>query len=196
MTEKKQQPAEPIRLRTAAIIDGAYYREGEPLPFVSENEVPPNLRHLIASDADAEGPPPFDPAERNFYSPHLRRQARAVRGNIQFQDWAEQEVEAAGKLPPETEEALQAAHDKAIGLVKAQAKFNQEAADNAYESAVRQAEEVQTQYFVRRGGEMARVERAKLKPGETCFVKRPNGEYEASGFIDANGTWPEPEIYP
>ena len=52
-----------------------------------------------------------------------------------------------------------------------------------------------TQYYVRRGGEMARVERAKLKLGETVFVKRPNGEMGAAGFINANGEPPDSEIY-
>ena len=33
-----------------------------------------------------------------------------------------------------------------------------------------------TRYFVRRGGEWAKVQNAKLRPGETVFVKRENGE--------------------
>ena len=55
------------------------------LPFAAEHELPENLKALIATGEEEE---PFDPAERNFYDlpPHLRRQARAVRGNVLLQE--------------------------------------------------------------------------------------------------------------
>ena len=56
--------------------------------------------------------------------------------------------------------------------------------DAAYKAA--QAPEP-PQLYVRRGGAWGQVERAKLKPGETCFVKRENGAMEAVGVVDSRG---------
>ena len=190
-----QQPAEPIRLSTNCIVDGIFIRAGDPTPYVREEDLPENLRPLVAT-GDEE--PPYHPSERNIYfgSAGARGRARRVLSNVQWQETLEAAALAEQVLPAEAEEALQAEHDLRIGKAKAQAEFNRAAADAAYEAASKQAAETVTQYFVRRGGEFARVERARLKPGEATFVKRPNGEYEASGFVNAEGEPPDPEIYP
>ena len=146
MAKPPEKYTDAVKLKTAAIINGAYYAAFEPLPFQSEHELPPNLRPLVVTDADAEGPPPFNPSERNIYGPGpggaavhepgvvfqplsggqwVQRQARQAAVGMEAQGWAEQEAEAAGQLPVETEEALQAAHSKHIGLVKAQMALNQ-----------------------------------------------------------------------
>ena len=134
---------DPIKLRTAAIIDGVYYRAGEVLPYTAESELPENLRPLVAT---GEEEAPFDPAERDFYRPNLRREARRILGNVQWQDQAEAEAEARV-----------------------------------------------TKYFVKRGGEMARCERAKLRPGEQCFT-RQGDEWVYAGVIDSTGAPPPQPI--
>jgi hypothetical protein len=108
---------EPIRLSSAAIVDGKYFPPGAALPYTAESEVPPNLRPLIGTGAEE---PPFDPAERNIYDlpPHLRRQVRGIQSGWDLQDWAEEH--ASEPLPPETAEALQAKHDEHIAMLKAQ----------------------------------------------------------------------------
>jgi hypothetical protein len=191
MPEKATKQPEPIRLTTACVINGRYYRAGEPLPFANESEVPPNLAHLIG-----EPEVPWHPCERDYYSPEIRRQAAQVRGNVQWQDAAEVEAEAAQQLPPEVKEVLEEEYSRRIQKLKAQKAYDQSVADDIYAAAEAQAAAKESRYFVKRGGEFARVERAKLKPGETCFVKRENGEYEAAGLIDAAGAPPPPEIIP
>ena len=112
-----------------------------------------------------------------------------------MQDGVEDAELAAQALPAETEEALQAEHELRSAKAKVQLAYNQKLTDAAYEAAAKQAAETETQYFVKRGGEWGKVQNAKLKPGETCFVKRPNGEYEASGYVNAEGEPPDSEIY-
>ena len=159
-------------------------------PYAIESDLPENLKGLVATGNEV----PYSPAERNIYElpPHLRRQAREIEGVVQWQSWCEER--AAEPLPPGVEEVLQAEHDKRIGHTKAQMAFNQDAVDAAYEVAAAEAAAKETQYYVRRGGEMARVQNARLKPGETCFVRRPNGEMEAAGHVDAYGQPPDSEI--
>ena len=112
---------------------------------------------------------------------------------MEQQVWAEEQAEAAGKLPPETEAALQDAHDKASALAKAQIQFNRDQTDAAYESAAQEAEGRAVQFFVKRGGEMGKVQNARLKPGEKCFM-RDGDEWVFAGFIDSNGEPPPQPI--
>ena len=193
MAKAPSQP-EPIVLTTNCIVDGVFIPAGDPVPYTSEKDLPETLRPLVAL-GDEE--PPYHPAERNIYfgSPAGRGQARRILGNVLLQDNVETAELAAQALPAETEEALQAAHDKASALAKAQLAGRAEQTDGIYEAAAQQAAATETQFYVRRGGEWGKVQNAKLRPGETCFVKRPNGEYEASGYVNAEGEPPDPEIY-
>jgi hypothetical protein len=192
MAEKtKQPPAEPVRLSTNCIVDGVFIPAGEPVPYASEEDLPANLKPLVAT---GEEPVPFSPAERDFYRPELRRQAGRVLGNVQWQNAAEREAEQAQQLPPETQAELEDAHSRRIALLKAQGEYAAGFTDAAYAQAQAEAETKATEYFVRRGGAWGRVENAKLKPGETVFVKRENGQMEAAGTIDSRGQPPPPEI--
>ena len=191
MAKPPEKPAGSIVLSTAAIVDGVYFRAGEPVPYAREADPPPNLKAVVAT---GEEEPAFSPAERDIYSPHLAREARRIQGNIQLQDWAEQEAEA-DPLPEDVKEVLEDEHSRRIEKLRAQMAFNQGATDGAYAQAAAAAAAKETHFYVRRGGAWGHVERAKLKPGETVFVKRPNGEMEAAGIIDANGEPPPSEIY-
>ena len=137
---------------------------------------------------------PFNPAERDIYSmsPLARRAVRRLEMDAAHQEFAE--AVASEPLPPETAEALRASHELHIGKALAQAKYDQDVVDVAYVQAAEAVEA--TQYFVRRGGEWARTQNARLKPGETVFVRRQNGEMEAAGVIDSRGEPPPPEIIP
>ena len=86
----------------------------------------------------------------------------------------------AAPLPEDVQAVLEDAHSARIEELKAQAEFNQSLSDGTYETAAAAAAAKETRYSVRRGGEMAKVQNAKLKPGEVVFVKRPSGEFEAS----------------
>jgi hypothetical protein len=192
MTKPLENPAGPVVLSANCIADGRFIPAGSETPFTEET-LPEHLRQYLAR-GDEE--PFYSPAERNIYDlpPHLRRQARQALGNVQWQDWAE-EV-ASEPLPAETAAVLQTKHDEHIASLKAQGAYAQKLADAAYEQAAAEASAQQTQYFVRRGGMWAHVERAKLRPGETCFVKRENGQMEAAGCVDSTGSPPPSEIIP
>ena len=89
--------------------------------------------------------------------------------------------------------ALEDSHAKHIGRLLKEAEVNAKLTDAAY-AAVQPAPP--PQLYVRRGGAWGRVQNSKLKPGETCFVKRENGEMEAVGVVDSNGEPPPQEIIP
>jgi hypothetical protein len=197
MTKPLEKPAGPVVLSTGAIIDGVYFAAGQTLPYTAEHEVPENLRPHILTDADELPVPVVRNVYAHMQTPEQQRAVQECRGNIQLQtDWAEDAAIAEAKLPPETEAVLRDTAERNAALEKAKLKAKQDAVDNAYEAAAQHAEEVQTQYFVRRGGAWGKVQNCQLRPGETCFVKRENGEYEASGFIDSTGSPPPPEIIP
>ena len=186
MAEQLTAPG-PIILSVNAIVNGTFFSAGTALPFTAESELPESLKPFIAT---AEAPPP-EPVQRNIYdmSPPVRRQARRLEMHAAHQELAEQV--ASEPLPEDVQAALESEHDIAIGRAKAQAEYNQSVVDAAYAAA--QADEP-PQRYVRRGGEWGHVERAKLKPGETVFVKRENGEMEAVGVVDATGGLPPQEI--
>jgi hypothetical protein len=182
----EQPPAEPIRLSTGAIVDGRYFAAGSVLPFTKEADVPENLRPYIATEEEILPPP-----VRNIYDlpPHLRRQARQIQANVQWQDWAE--AQASEPLPPDVAEVLQDSHDKYISI-KAQMAYNQDASDNAYASA---APREPQKFFVKRGAVYADARKAsKLKVAENVYALRPNGEYECIGIVDSEGQLPPEEI--
>jgi hypothetical protein len=170
------------------IHNGQFYQAGAPTPYASEADLPAALRAFVATG----GEPSTQPVERNVYDLPLsiRRQVREHERAAAEKAWAEEQ--ASAPLRPDIAEALQDAHDRSIGLAKAQAQLNQDVVDAAYAAAEAAAEP--PQLYVRRGGEWARVERAKLKAGETCFVRRPSGEMEAVGVVDSRGEPPLPEI--
>jgi hypothetical protein len=89
---------------------------------------------------------------------------------------------------------LQDIHSKSAALAKAQIQFNRDQVDAIYENAAQAAEP--PQLFVKRGGEMGRVERSKLKPGEPVFAKFDEGDWQVVGYVDANGQAPPPPLIP
>lgn len=207
MSKKSEQLPEPIRLTVSLIESGRFIRAGEPTPYLCVEDVPAHLKEYIATEAD---PPAWSPRERDFYNnpqpePELiyqplsgergmRRQAMRAASISQEQLYAEAEVEAANKLSPETEEALQDSHDKHSALMIAQLAHDRDAMDRLYESLA--AESAPTPRFVRRGSVYVRIEKAKLAAGEPVFIKHPSGNHEVIGTTDVDGTPPEPPIIP
>ena len=202
-TKSDEQPQLPIKLTGACICDGKYFEPGAPLPFASEAEVPVTLQHLIAVD-ESEIP---DPIVRNIYGtpqpePRYTYQSTGgLRGDARqaVQGWhaADEAAEFANRpLPPEIEEALQASHDRHIGLAKGQMQFNQDAIDNAHSAAATDAEPLQR--YALRGAVYVRIEKIALKVGEPIFIKHPgpSGNYEIIGYTDVDAEPPELPIIP
>jgi hypothetical protein len=176
-------------LTVNTVIDGKFYAAGDPLPFKDESAVPVSLRPFLASEAA----PPSEPPTRNIYDLPLalRRQVRGLELAAAEKAWVEQQ--ASEPLPSDVAEALQDAHDRSVSITKAQLAYNLSAVDIVHEAAAEEAEAKTIQYFVKRGGEWARVQNARLKPGEQYFAKRAGG-WEYVGVINANGELPEQEI--
>ena len=208
MPKPPEKPGEPVVLSVDLIDSGKLYRAGEPTPF-TEASLPAHLKQYIATGQEDF----FHPRERDFYnnprpdcgvvyqptgsdSQWTRRQARQVASVAQEQLYAEQEAEAAGQLPKETQEALEDAHSKHSALMKAQMAYNQRATDIAYEQAAAEAAAKESQFYVRRGGAWGKVQNCRLRPGETVFVKRENGQMEAAGCVDSTGSPPPSEVIP
>jgi hypothetical protein len=205
MTKPLEKPAGPVVLSANVLVDGKFISAGSETPF-SEATLPEHLRQYLATGQEDF----YSPSQRNIYggqppAPDVgfvyqplsggqwRRQAGQVANVVQEQDQAA-EAAAANELPEEVKEVLQAEHDLRIGKARAQMKVNQDASANAYEAAAQRAEEVQTQYFVRRGGAWGKVQNCQLRPGETVFVKRENGQMEAAGTVNAAGEPPPSEF--
>jgi hypothetical protein len=199
MTKPLEQPTGPVVLSANCIADGRFIPAGSETPF-TEATLPEHLRQYLASgDEDF-----YTPAQRDIYHGQpgpeppfffqgvssgqwVQRQASRTAAGMQEQIWAEAEMEREHALPKETLEVLQTKHDEHIALLKARGAYAQKLTDAAYEQAAAEAAAKESQYYVRRGGAWGKVQNCQLRPGETTFVRRPNGEFEASGFIDSTG---------
>jgi hypothetical protein len=181
-----EQPTTALTLTVNSVIGGVFFPAGSALPFGSENDLPTALRPFIASEAA----PPLPPPQRNIYDLplSLRRQVHRLEKGIALREAAE-EV-ASEPLPPETAAALQASHELYVGAALKQAELSAQRADDTYKQLEAEAAAKVTQFYVRRGGAWEKVQNSKLKPGETVFVKRENGEMEAAGVIDSRGEPP------
>ena len=89
--------------------------------------------------------------------------------------------------------ALEDAHALHVAKVKAQMLVNQYSTDSVVARAEAEATARIIQFYVKRGGEFARVERAKLRPGEQCFT-RQGDEWVYAGVIDSRGEPPPQPI--
>ena len=120
--------------------------------------------------------------------------ARRLETHAAHQEFAEQV--AAEPLPEDVQAALEAEHELRIGAALKQAEYSQGLSDAVYAQAAEAAAAKATQYYVRRGGALGKVQNSKLKPGETVFAKHENGEMEAVGVVDATGGLPPQELTP
>ena len=206
--KKSEEPLDPIRITTGTIIENRYFNAGEVLPYERIEDLPESLKPLVATGAE---PPAFSPAERDFYhhpgpeqpgfifqgagsGQWVQRQAAQAAAGLQEQAWLEAEAAAANELPEGAKEALEAEHDHRLDKARAQASYNAKVIDGIYESATQAAEPLAL--FVRRGGEMGRVERSKLKAGEPVFAKFDGGDWQVVGYVDATGQAPPPPLVP
>jgi hypothetical protein len=203
---KSEEPAGPIVLTANVIDSGKFYPAGSETPF-TEATLPEHLRQYLASGQEDF----YSPAQRDIYQGQpagpepgfifqgagsgqwVQRQAARTAAGLQEQAWAEAEA-SAETLPPETLAVLEDEHTHRIDKLKAQAAYNAKIVDAAYESLAQASEP--PALFVRRGGEMGRVERSKLKVGEAVYAKFGEGDWQVVGHVNANGEAPEPPLIP
>ena len=201
-----KSPAE-IRRTTGTIIDGQFYNAGEVLPYTRIEDLPASLKGLVADGSENF----YHPSQRDIYGGQpagpepgfvyegvssgrwVQRQAAQAAAVVQEKDQAEVEA-SAETLSPETLAILEDQHNHRIDRLKAQAGYNAKVIDSAYESLAQASEP--PALFVRRGGEMGRVERSKLKVGEAVYAKFDEGDWQVIGHVNANGEAPEPPLIP
>ena len=134
---KQTEPPAIVRISTNTIINGKFYKRGEPLPFTKVEDLPPNLRPLVVTNEPEEDEEP-EGARGSFQMNTLyevtddNRLGRRVRGRVERQvavlqaeneeqDWIEEEVNSA-ELPAEVAQDLQAEHERDIDMQRAQAQ--------------------------------------------------------------------------
>ena len=202
---KPTEPPAVIRISTNTIVDGKFYKVGEPLPFTKVEDLPPNLRPLVVTGEPEEDEEPAG-ARGAFQMNTLyevtddNRLGRAVRRRVERQiaaledenaraDWIEEEVNSA-ELPPEVAAELQDAHDSHVELQRAQAKADAARSDAASDAA---AETLAVpELFVRRGSRhYAPALSARLKAGESVFTRKPEGRFEYVGIVNGHGELPD-----
>ena len=205
---KTEKPADPVRLKVNCVIDGRWFGAGERLPFANEAAVPASLKPFIAVDEpdEPQGPPRLNYEAGRVYdidttghilSRHGRRDASALAANAALQAAAEDAAEAAGALDAETAAILQEKHDVDVALQIKTAEIRARDADAviaAQDEGAGAEQKAADPLYVRRGGAWMHAERARLRPGEPVFVKRPTGAWEAVGAVDASGGLPPPEV--
>ena len=132
------------------------------MPFESRTALPESLRPFIASGNET----PFEPIQRNIYdlAPAARRQVQQLELAAAEREWAE--AQASEPLRPDVAAALAASHDIAIGRAKAQAQYNQDVIDAAYEQAAAEAAQP-PQLYVKRGGAWGRFKTPNSSPANT-----------------------------
>ena len=128
------------------------------------------------------------------------RQGARMAGEAAAHDLAVEEAVAAGELDEATAGALEDAHQRRIGLELAQTQASAKCSAVAVEESLRtevEAEDAVARQqeakpvepgprFVRRG-EWARVERARLKPGEKLYARWADGSCIVIGNVPLEG---------
>ena len=209
MAEKpKQPPSAPVILSVNCLVDGKFFTAGSEVPFTAET-LPEHLRAFIAT---GEEPPFYSHQERLIYDTRKRgmtpawfsrppaasngcKGRRARRSQFHRNKFGPRHKrKPMGSCQRKRKRPWRTRTPSTAPWRWRQLAAHQRFTDAVYEDAERQVEEKQTQFYVKRGGAWGKVQNATLKPGEVCFVKRPNGQYEVSGYIDSDGQPPDPEI--
>jgi hypothetical protein len=206
MPKQAPEPPAPIRLSDNTIWEGKFYNAGDPLPVASVEELTPNLRPLVVTgEPEAEDEEPNIP--RGNYQHGViyemtedGRLGRTLRRNVQRQiaqleaeneraEWIE--AEASGpEQPPSVAEDLQAEHENAIALAKAQMAADARRSDEISDAAAAAAE--LPRMYVKRGGRhYAPADKARLLPGEAVFIRQPDGHFECIGETDGHSQLPD-----
>ena len=162
-TELPQQQPQPIRLKVNTIVQVAdapggsrFFSAGEPPPFRSHDEVPPNLQPFIVGGEPETEPPDDEPRSLTFSlnEPYTidrdgYRRAKNIERQIVNLQRGQEELEAAERaLNADPDEQTRAAlevvqdnHDAAVGLAIAQAEYTAKERDAANEAAQRMIDE-------------------------------------------------------
>jgi hypothetical protein len=204
MPKTTQPPPTPIRLTTNTIWEGKFYAAGEPLPVASVEELTDNLKPLvITGEPEAEEPNEargsfqlntvYELTDDNrlgrIHKRSVQRQIAELEAENAEADWIEEEV-ANAELPPEIVESLEESHADAVEFAKAQAAAAARAADEASDAAAA-ASEPPTLLVPRGDRHYQAAHKARLRPAEPVFVRKPDGHFECIGETDGHSQLPD-----
>jgi hypothetical protein len=193
----KPKPPEPpavIRISANTILDGKFYKRGEPLPFSKVEDLPPNLKPLVVTgepeDEEPEGArgsfqlnTPYEVTDDDRLGRKVRRRVERQIADLEAvneeQDWIEEEVNSA-ELPPEVAQSLEEEHRRHVDMQRAQLAVDAQRSDEASDAAAVAAEP--PRLYVKRGSRhYAPGDKAKLKRGEPVYQRTPDGKLEYVG---------------
>jgi hypothetical protein len=198
---------QPIRISANTILDGQFYKRGEPLPFSKVEDLPPNLKpYVISGELEEEDEEPegargsfqlntaYEVGDDDRLGRRLQRKVAreiaALEAKNEREEWLEEEVAAAGELAPEVAESLEEEHRRHVDMQRAQMDVDSRLADDVSDSAA-EARAVPTLY-VRRGSRHYQLAtKAKLKPGEPVYQRTPAGKLAYVGETTGDA---EPEL--
>jgi len=201
---KATEPPAPIRLSTNCIWEGKFYNRGEPLPVERAEDLTENLQQVVDTSEPEEEP--ANEARGSFQLNTLyemtddgrlgrtlrrkvERQVAELEAAAQEDDWIEEQV-ANAELPPEIAEGLQEEHERHVGLQKAQLAVDARRSDETSDAAAAASEPVQM--YVRRGSRHYQpAHKARLKAGESVYVRKPDGGLECIGETDSKAELPD-----
>jgi hypothetical protein len=138
--ETKLPEQQPIILSVNTVIDGVFYRAGDPLPVSAEN-LPDSLRPFVVTDSEPE---PAEESKANFElgvtyqmtsEGHRGRALGRQAAQLQADAERQAEEELSTPLAPEIEEALEDQHEEAVGFQIAEAEIRAKWRDAAHDAA-------------------------------------------------------------
>jgi hypothetical protein len=206
----KPKPPEPpavIRISANTILDGQFYTRGAALPFTKVEDLPPNLQPLVVTgdeleeDEEPEGArgsyklgevyevTPDDRLGRRLRS-KAQREIAALQAQNEREEWLEEEVAAAGELPPEVAESLEEEHRRHVEMQRAQLDVDNRRADELTDSVIEAAEP--PRLYVKRGSRhYAPALTARLKAGESVFTRQADGRFRFIGEVNGDLELPD-----
>jgi hypothetical protein len=197
---KQTEPPAIVRISTNTIINGKFYKRGEPLPFTKAEDLPPNLRPLVVTNEPEEAEEPNEPTgafqlntlyqvtSEGRLGRRVQREIQRMEDDEARDEWIEEQMDAP--LPPAVAESLQADHERDIEMQRAQAQVDARRSDEASDAAAA-AGAVPTLYVRRGSRHYAPALNARLKAGESVFVRKPEGRFEYVGIVNGDGELPD-----
>jgi hypothetical protein len=192
---KQTEPPAIVRISTNTIVNGKFYKRGEPLPFTKVEDLPPNLQPLVVSGSsepeEPDGPrisyqlgDVYEVRDDDRLGRRLRRSVEQQAAQLESENDLEEELEAqlteAGQLPPEVAESLQEDYQSSVAQQAAQLAATARATDSIADAQI-EANEVPRMYVKRGSRHYLPAEKAKLKPSEAVFTKNASGRFEYVG---------------